>query len=117
MAVREGSDRPLKAEAANLLPLSTSQTFSWLEYKTWLMIHVATINLGTEVITTNFALVAENDLQKAARILKYAKANAAVVSAICKSAFGCAEARIVVTQHHTTDPDKNAYNLFKMIEA
>ena len=66
---------------------------------------------------TNFALVAETVAQKAARIVKYASANAQVVFAICQSARDCDEARAVVSQHQYTDPEGGAFTLYKLIEA
>ena len=113
MADRDGYE----SKAQKLLPLSTNPRFSWMEWKAYLLIFVATILLGKEVLLTNFGVLVESVAQKAARIAKYAQANAQVVFAICQSVRDCDEARAVVTQHQYTDPEGNAYNLYKLIEA
>ena len=89
-----------------------------MEWKAYLLIFVATatILLGKKVLLTNFGVLVESVAQKAARIAKYAQANAQVVFAICQSARDCDEARAVVTQHQYSDPEGNAYNLYKLIE-
>ncbi len=72
---------------------------------------------GREALLTNFGALVEIVAQKAAIIAKYVHANAQIVFAICQSARDCDEARAVVTQHQYTDPEQNAYNLYKLIKA
>jgi uncharacterized membrane protein YgcG len=104
------------SKAQKLLPLSSNPRFSWMEWKAYLLIFVATIVLGKEALLTNFAALVETAAQKTARIAKFAVANAQVVFAICQSARDCDEARAVVTAHQYTDPEGNAHTLYKLIE-
>jgi hypothetical protein len=78
MADRDGYE----SKAQKLLPLSTNPKFSWMEWKAYLLIFVATILLGREALLTNFGALVESIAQKVARISKYAQANAQVVFAI-----------------------------------
>ena len=117
MLERDGESRTQK-----LLPLSTRPNFSWMEWKAYLFIFAATTITcrwasKKEALTTNFSAVVESAAVKTARILKYVAANAAIVMAICQAAMFCDEARAVVTAHQLSDPEANAYNLFKLLEA
>ena len=67
------------SKAQKLLPLSSNPRFSWMEWKAYLLIFVATIVLGKEALLTNFAALVESAAQKTARIAKFAVANAQVV--------------------------------------
>ena len=55
MLEREGSE----GKVQKLLPLHTRPNFSWMNWKAVLFIYGATVPLGKEVLTINFALAVE----------------------------------------------------------
>ena len=88
MAANEGSEN----RQFKLLPFHSRVTFSFLEWKAYLGIYVATVPFGAEALAQDTALLVETAAQRTARILKYAAANASIIMAICQSAMHCDEA-------------------------
>jgi hypothetical protein len=88
-----------------------------MEWKAFLFVFARTILLGLEVLTTNVANLVETVAAKAARILKYSVANGTIIFAICQSAFGCPEARAIVTAFQMADDGGgSAFALFTLLE-
>ena len=87
-----------------------------MEWKAFLFIYAGTISLGVEVLTINVSLLVETAAAKAARILKYAVANAAIIFVICQDSMACDEARAIVAGFQMSDNHGSAFTLFTLLE-
>ena len=67
-----------------------------MEWKAFLFAYAGTVSLGVDVLMMNVSLLVETAAVKAARILKYAVANAMIIFAICQASMACDEARAIV---------------------
>ena len=64
----------------------------------------------------NVSLLVETAAVKAARILKYAVANAMIIFAICQASMACDEARAIVAGFQMSDNHGSAFKLFTLLE-
>ena len=99
-----------EGKSTKILPLHTRPNFSWMEWKAFLFIYAQTISLGADVLTINVSLLVETVAQKAARILKYAVANAAIIFVICQASMACDEARAIVAGFQMSVDHGSAFN-------
>ena len=105
-----------EGRSSKMLPLHTRPNFSWMEWKAFLFAYAGTVSLGVDVLMMNVSLLVETAAVKAARILKYAVANALIIFAICQAAMACDEARAIVAGFQMSDNHGSAFTLFTLFE-
>ena len=105
-----------EGKSSKILPLHTRPNFSLMEWKAFLFAYAATVSLGVDVLMMNVSLLVETAAVKAARILKYAVANALIIFAICQAAMACDEARAIVAGFQMSDNHGSAFTLFTLLE-